>query len=80
MAKRRVKFTFPTQLVTEPVIYMLGKKFEVVTNIRRANVEEKSGWVVLAVEGSETEIQKGLKWVSEMGARVEPVTGDVVEG
>ena len=36
MAKRRVRFTFPTPLVTQPVIYNLGHDFKIVTNIRRA--------------------------------------------
>ncbi len=38
MVKKRVKFTFPQQLITEPVIYELGIKFKIVTNIRRADV------------------------------------------
>ncbi|MBI2918228.1 MAG: NIL domain-containing protein [Chloroflexi bacterium] len=80
MAKRRVKFTFPQQLITEPVIYQLGKKFSVVTNIRRADVRKDRGWVVLELEGDEAEIEKGIAWVSSQGVRVDPVAGDVVEG
>ena len=38
MATRRVKFTFPPQLITEPIIYQMGMEFHVVTNIRRADV------------------------------------------
>ena len=80
MAKKRVKFTFPTDLISEPVIYELGKKFEIVTNIRRADVREDFGWVVLELEGADKEIDKGVGWVSSMGVRVDPVTGDVIEG
>lgn len=80
MAKRRVKFTFPQQLITEPVIYQLGMKFKVVTNIRRADVRKDRGWVVLELEGDEAEIEKGIAWVSGQGVRVDPVAGDVVEG
>ena len=80
MSKRRVKFTFPTQLITEPVIHNLGRKFEVVTNIRRADVREDMGWVVLELEGTEDAIEKGLQWVASEGVRVDPVSGDVIEG
>ena len=80
MAKKRVKFTFPQQLITEPVIYELGIKFKVVTNIRRADVREDMGWVVLELEGEEDEISSGLDWVVSTGVRVDPVGGDVVEG
>ena len=80
MAIKRVKFTFPQQLITEPVIYNLGIKFKIVTNIRRADVREDMGWVVLELEGEEEEISSGLDWVVSTGVRVDPVGGDVVEG
>ena len=67
MASKRVRFTFPTQLITEPVIYQLGQKFQVVTNIRRADVREDMGWVVLELEGAEEEIDRGIEWVSSAG-------------
>ena len=80
MARRRVKFTFPTQLITEPVIYELGHRYKVVTNIRRADVREEMGWVVLELEGAEDEITSGLEWVMSTGVRVDSVSGDVIEG
>jgi ABC-type methionine transport system ATPase subunit len=80
MSKKRVKFTFPTDLITEPLIYQLGRKFEIVTNIRRADVREDMGWVVLELEGEESEITRGLDWITAAGLRVDPVGGDVVEG
>ncbi len=80
MVKMKAKFTFPTELVTEPVIYGLGKKFDVITNIRRADVTEIQGWVILELEGEEDQINRGLAWVSESGVRVDPIVGDIVEG
>ena len=80
MGKQRVKFTFPTDLVTQPIIYQLGRQFELVTNIRRADVRENMGWVVLELEGTEEEIEKGVHWVGSLGVRVDPVSGDVIEG
>ncbi len=79
MATRRAKFTFPTGLITQPVIYDLGQNFRVVTNIRRADVREDVGWVILELEGDEDEIERGLDWVNSLGVRVDPVSGDVVE-
>ena len=80
MAKRRVRFTFPEQLITEPLIYNLGRNFEIITNIRRANVQERLGWVVLELEGAEDEIDRGLEWMTEAGVRVDPIIGDLIEG
>ena len=80
MGKQRVRFTFPAERVTQPIIYDLGHKFSVITNIRRADVREEMGWVILELEGEEQEIEDGIQWVSSMGVRVDPVAGDVVEG
>ena len=80
MAKQRVKFTFPQELITLPIIYQVGKEFNIVTNIRRADVTEDRGWVVLEVEGDLPEIERSLEWVTSKGVRVDPVEGDVVEG
>jgi hypothetical protein len=80
MAKQRVKFTFPQELITLPIIYELGKNFNVVTNIRRADVTEDRGWVVLELDGDLQEIERGIQWVTSKGVRVDPVEGDIVEG
>ena len=80
MGKQRVKFTFEEELVKQPVIYELGRKFEVVTNIRRADVGEEVGWVVLELDGEETEIKRGLEGGSSTGVRVDPLGGDVIDG
>ena len=80
MGKQRVKFTFSVDMIKEPVIYRLGHNFEIVTNIRRAEVGDKMGWVLLELDGEETEIERGLDWVSSTGVRVDPVSGDVVAG
>ena len=73
MATRRVKFTFPRELIPVPVVYELGQRFKVVTNIRRADVRESTGWVVLELDGEESEIGSGLEWVVSTGVRVDPV-------
>ena len=80
MAQRRVRFTFPKEMITDPLIHKLGTKFQIVTNIRRADVREDIGWVVLELEGDEGEIESGLEWIRSKGVRVDPVTGDVIEG
>ncbi len=80
MAKQRVKFTFPQELITLPIIYESGKQFSLVTNIRRADVTEDRGWVVLELDGDIGEIERALDWVASKGVRVDPVQGDIVEG
>ena len=80
MVKRQVTFTFPEELIKEPIIYNLGQQFQIVTNVRRADVSENKGWVVLELEGEEKDIDQGITWVTSKGVRVDPVIGDIVEG
>jgi len=80
MSKRQVMFTFPQELIKEPIIYNLSQQFRVVTNIRRADISEDRGWVVLELGGEEKDIEQGIAWVTSKGVRVDPVIGDIVEG
>ena len=80
MARRQVMFTFPPNLIKEPVIHILGQQFQVVTNIRRADISADKGWVVLELEGEEKDIEAGIDWLTSKGIRVDPATGDIVEG
>ena len=80
MAKQRVKFTFPQELITLPIIYEIGKQYSIITNVRRADVTEDRGWVVLEMDGPIDEIERALAWVAGKGVRVDPVQGDIVEG
>ena len=80
MPLRRVTFTFETELIQRPVIYELGKKFDIVTNVRRAEVDHDHGWVVLELEGALDEIDRGLAWVIEQGVDVSPLDGDILAG
>ncbi len=81
MATVHVRFTFEPDLIQEPLIYQLGHEFQVVTNIRMADVDASVGWVVLELEGEPDEIQRSIEWARSKGVRVdEPTLGDVVEG
>ena len=79
MPKLRLHLTFPEQLIQDPIIWRLGRQYDIITNIRRANVEESVGWVILEVEGTEEALDQGVGWMEEMGVQVDRLSGDVVE-
>jgi len=70
----------PQELIKEPVIYKLGVDFGIVTNIRRADIRDDMGWVVLELEGEGDVVDEGLEWVISTGVRVDPIAGDIIEG
>lgn len=79
MAKRVVKLTFLQKLVKEPLTFQMAKKYNIMPNIRRARVTEKTGELVLELEGKEDDLNKGIDFLKKAGVIVEPVVGDIVE-
>jgi hypothetical protein len=79
MGRRRLKLIFGAALVKEPVIYQLGRDFEIVTNIRRADVSRDQGWVLLEITGDPDELDRGVAFLESQGVTVEPAEGDLVE-
>lgn len=73
MAKRQVMFTFASESISEPIIYTLGQQFNIVTNIRQAELAEDRGWIVLELNGEDKDIEAGLTWAISKGVRVDPV-------
>ena len=71
--RRKFHLTFPELLINEPVIHRVGKDFELVTNIRRANIEEGHAWVILEMEGTEESITKAVTWLAEQGVQVDRI-------
>jgi ABC-type methionine transport system ATPase subunit len=80
MPKRRILLTFPENLITEPVIHTMGIRYGIVTNVRRANVEERMGWVILEIDGPEESLDAAVAYAADLGVEVNEMSGDVVEG
>ena len=76
----RLFVSFPEELVERPMIYELVKRFDVVPNIRRANVEPHSGWVILELSGEPDARAAAIAYLEELGCSVNRMEGDVVAG
>jgi len=76
MTTKRMKLTFPQELIKEPLIFTMAKKFDVMPNIRRAKVTESVGEVVLELEGTNKNLEDGIAYLKEQGVKVETVEGD----
>ncbi len=76
MAKQFFKLTFAEHLITEPIIYHMGQRFGLVTNIFGANVSRDKGWVLLQLEGKKADINGAIVWAKEQGVVVEAAAED----
>lgn len=73
MARRRVYLTYLGDVMKEPLIYELGHKFKIVTNVRGATIKNDIGLVTLELTGDDAEIDRGLAWIVSKGVKVEPI-------
>ena len=79
MPKKVVHLIFPQRLIKKPVIYTMALKHHVVPNVRRAKVTETVGEMVLELEGTRENLEKGIRFLTRQGIKVEPLLGDVIE-
>lgn len=79
MSSIRLFVSFPEELVDRPMIYEIIKKFDVVPSIRRANVEEHSGWVILEMHGAQKQLDGAISYFEGLGCTVNRMEGDVLE-
>ena len=77
-SRMRVRLTFPPALIQEPIVYRLVKDFDIVINIRRADVKADHGWMALELEADEPALERGVKWLKDKGVQVDPIERDVV--
>src|SRR5947209_18862128 len=75
----RLWLMYPPRLITTPVVWELGHKFKIVTNVRQASVTDEIGVVCLELEGRRAEIKAAIKWLERSGIKVEPVEINVIE-
>ena len=78
MTNVRVKLTFPEHLIKQPIIGRMVREFDVLPNIRRANVEETVGWIICELGGEEEAVERAIEWLRDLGVQVDRLA-DMVE-
>jgi ABC-type methionine transport system ATPase subunit len=77
--RRRLWLMYPPRRIQEPLVWQLGQKFKVVTNIRQASVTDEIGIVCLEVNGKREDVKAAINWLEKLGVKVEPIEINVIE-
>ena len=80
MTSVRLHVSFPEELVDRPMVYEIVKAYDVIPNIRRANVEAHSGWVILELTGPDDRLDDAIRYLEGVGCTVNRMEGDILEG
>ena len=76
----RLWLMYPPKLIKKPFIWEIGHKFDVVTNIRQASVNDEIGIVCLELNGPRSEVKAAIEWLEKHGVSVEPVEISAIAG
>jgi len=78
--QQRLWLMYPPRLIKKPILWEVGHKFKVITNVRQASVTDEIGIVCLELDGPRAEVKAAIKWLEKHGVSVEPVEISAIAG
>jgi Ferredoxin len=80
MLKKGLVLRFPPEIVDQPIVYRLAKDFNLVFNILKAMITPgKEGIMILELSGDMENLEKGLKFLTDVGVEVKPIAQQVAK-
>lgn len=76
---RRIVLHFSKRLVDRPIVYRLVKDYNLGFNILKAQfTQEAEGLMVLEISGEQKDYDKGIKYLTDNGVRIQSLSQDVI--
>ncbi len=73
----RVQLNYPLERVKEPVLYHLVMDYNLIPNIRRANIDvHTGGYIFLELTGEKGDLDRGIKFLEGCGITVSAIGVD----
>ena len=78
MYSKKVVIRYTADIVEQPFIYQLVKKYDLVFNILKARIfPRREGVIVLELTGTKENFDQGIRFLKEKGLKVEPLSKSV---
>jgi ferredoxin len=78
MYSKKIVIRYTPDIVQQPVIYQLVKQYNLVFNILKARIfPRREGVIVLELSGSKEDFDLGIRFLKDMGLKVEPLSKSV---
>jgi NAD-dependent dihydropyrimidine dehydrogenase PreA subunit len=78
MFSKKIVIRYAPDTVQQPVIHQLVKQYNLVFNILKARIfPRREGVIVLELSGSKENFDSGIRFLKEMGLKVEPLSKSV---
>jgi len=76
---KRIVLHFPRRIVERPIVCRLAKDYDLEFNILKALVTpEEEGLLVLELSGEYEEYDKGIRYLTQAGVRIQSLSQDVI--
>lgn len=67
----RALLSYPLEAVHEPLLYHLVTEFDLIPDIRRAQIDENTGgFIFLELSGEKENLEQGLQYLRDRGVEV----------
>ena len=75
---KRIVLHFPQRMIDRPIVSRLVRDFNLDFNILKASITpDQEGLMVLELTGSREDYDKGIKYLTETGVRIQSLSQDV---
>jgi ferredoxin len=76
---RRIVLHFPPRITNQSIVYRLARDFDLTFNILKAAVTPgEEGLMVMELSGDQRNYDKGIKYLTEAGVKIQSLSQDVV--
>ncbi len=76
--KKRIILRFTRNTIDKPIVYKLVRDYNLVFNILRANISPRAdSMMVMEIEGSEENFEKGIEYLKSLNIDTEPIEQDI---
>lgn len=78
MISKRVVLHFPNDLIDQPIIYLLSKRYDLTFNILLARImPSEEGLMVVELSGTDENYNQGIDYLKEQGVIVQLLSRDI---
>ena len=75
---KRIVLHFPPRLADQPIVVRLVKDYDLNFNILKASIiPDKEGLLVLELTGEQNNYDRGIRYLTEAGVRIQSLSQDV---
>jgi len=78
--KRRLWLTFTAETTTQPILWKMSRRFDLIFNVRNSSVTNEVGLIALELAGDPRTIESAVRWFRTQGVQVDPVELNAIEG